>query len=59
MFADDVTIQKFQNKLDAEKAKEEPSDRLVKYLTDSICDLKEKQAARALSRKWEAEKKAW
>lgn len=42
MFADDATIQKFQSKLDVEKAKEEPSDRLIKYLTDSICDLKEK-----------------
>jgi len=58
MFADDVTIQMYQQKFDAEKAKEVPSDRLIKWLTDAICDLKEKQKARAYSREWDAKVQA-
>lgn len=54
MFADDATINKFQDKLDNEKKKEAPSDRLIKYLTDSVCDLREKQAARALCKEYDA-----
>lgn len=42
MFADDKTIGMYSDKLTAEKAKESPSDRLIKWLTDAVGDLKEK-----------------
>jgi len=54
MFADDKTIGMYSDKLAAEKAKESPSDRLIKWLTDAVGDLKEKQKARAFSRDWDA-----
>ena len=57
MIAGDAEIQKFENLL--EKIQTGPAgettDRLVKWLKDSICDLKEKKAARNLSQRWEKE----
>lgn len=58
MFADDKTIGMYSEKLTAEKAKDFPSDRLVKWLTDAVGDLKEKQKARAFSREWDAKNTA-
>jgi len=55
MIAGDAEIAKFENflaKIQTGPAGE-TTDRLVKWVRDSICDLKEKKAARHLSEVWE------
>ncbi len=55
MIAGDAEIKKFEDflvKIQTGPAGE-TTDRLVKWVKDSICDLKEKKAARHLSEQWD------
>jgi hypothetical protein len=59
MITTDKEIARFENFLVQlqSKPKGETTERLIKWVKDSICDMKEKKVARQLSEDWEIKSK--